>query len=131
MNYFRGNMKATTCVCASWLASVLAIGVAIFSTPYMKQVLAGKAMEGPAEVLGAFVVISMFCSRPWVFALALPESQRNARRQVVFAILSFLVAGLLSFPIVEGQDAGIGASAILAVLAIWIFYPLTRMAGGK
>lgn len=123
-------MKSTTFVYGSWLGSVLAIGVAIFSTPYMRSVLAGTAVEGRAESLLGFAVGSLFCSWPWILALALPETQRNVRRQVVFAIFSFLMAALFCFPIALGHDAGIGANVILAVLAIWTLYPLTRLVGG-
>lgn len=112
---------------ASWIVSSALLGIAIFSTPYMRKVLAGEAVEGPAESLFAFSLGAVICGWPWFLALALPPSAK--KRQIAFGIISSLIAVAFVVPIATGHDFSIGLNLIFAVLAIWIAYPCTRVFG--
>ncbi len=90
----------------------------------MREVLAGNAVEGPAESLLAFGIGAVLCGWPWFMALALPVSARP--RQIAFAIISAVIAAAFFVPVASGHDFSIGLNIIFAVLAIWIAYPCAR-----
>lgn len=97
----------------------------MFSTPYMRLVLAGSAVEGAAESLMGFAVGAVLCGWPWFKALALPPTARS--RQIAFALISVAIAAAFFVPVATGHDFSIGLNIIFAVLAIWITYPCTRV----
>jgi hypothetical protein len=123
--------KSTLAVFASWLLATAIIGPAIFSTPYMRGVLRGEAVESAAESLGALALGAFGCGWPWILALMLPNSKENQERQVQFAVVSFLLACVFYFLIADGHDFSTGLYTILYVLSIWIAYPMTRKSRAK
>jgi hypothetical protein len=120
-------MKIRWALVASWLVSTALIGVALFSTPYMRKVLRGEAVEGPVSsvlffVLGALVTTGW----PWLAAQSWSSVPGGAVRQIVFGLSSVVLASVLTYPIATQPDAGAGANIILYILLVWVACFLVR-----
>jgi hypothetical protein len=111
----------------SWLLATAIIGVAIFSTPYMRGVLRGEAVESAGESIGALLFLAAICGWPWLLAFLLPHSPRNNGRRNVFSLVAVGITAAFYIPISTGHDFEIGAYTILCILAIWVAYPVTRI----
>lgn len=110
---------------ASWLATTLVVGGAIFSTPYMRGVLLGERVESAVESLSALLVFAALCGWPWMRLAWLPPSDPNRNRQYSFSVISLVIA-IVFFPAISGgKDFAIGLYTIFCVLGIWIAYVLT------
>jgi hypothetical protein len=120
-------LRPRIAVALSWLLTALIIGWAIFSTPYMRKVLHGEAVESAAGSIVALVVGALVCGWPWLLAFILPASQSNQRRQYVFAVVAVALACVFFTSISEGHDFAVGLFTIFCVLSIWLAYPLTRI----
>jgi hypothetical protein len=118
-------------VVLSWLLATAIVGIAIFSTPYMRGVLRGEAVESAGESIGALLVIAAICGWPWLLAFLLPPSSRNNGRCYVFSLVAVAIAAAFYIPISTGHDFEIGTYTIFCILAIWVAYPVTRILAPK
>lgn len=105
--------------------------MAVFSTPYMRGVLRGEAVESAGESIGALLVIAAICGWPWLLALLLPPSPRSNRRRYAFSLIAVGIAAAFYIPISTGHDFEIGTYTIFCILAIWVAYPVTRILAPK
>jgi len=112
---------------ASWIVTSLVLGAALFSTPYMRKILQGNAVESAGGTLAMFGVGAVACGWPWLLAYVLPRESSARRRQYVFSIISVAISLGFFFPISNGHDFSIGLNVIFCILAIWLAYPLTRL----
>ena len=118
-------------VLLSWLLATAIVGISIFSTPYMRGVLRGEAVESAAESIGGLLVIAAICGWPWVLAFLLPPSPRNDGRRYAFSLVAVAIAVAFYIPISTGHSFEIGAYTILCILAVWAAYPVTRILAPK
>jgi hypothetical protein len=112
---------------ASWIATSVVLGIALFSTPYMRKVLQGNAVESARGTLTVFGVGAVVCAWPWLLAYALPQEPSPRTRQYVFSVISVAISLAFFFPISNGRDFSIGLNVIFCIVAIWLAYPLTRI----
>jgi len=111
----------------SWVATSTVISLALFSTPYMSKIAAGKAIESLGSTIFIILIVSVICGIPW-FRLIFSKSKNNQMpRKVGFSILSFCIALLFYSSIATAPMEGIGYNILFCVLLILIVYPITRI----
>lgn len=113
-------------VLVSWLVSATLIGHAIFSTPYMKMVLRGEAVESATECIVAFIVFAVVCGWPWLKSLKASPSPSTTRFRFTFAVVAVGLSAAFYNPIATGHDLSVGLNTIFALLSIWLAYPAIR-----
>ncbi len=117
-------MKFKLIVGGSYLLCVIIIGAALFSTPYMMSSLHNGTVEGPIEMLGAYLFCSLFVGLPWLLIYYLPLDCNNGK--ISFSIGSILLSALFYKPISDGHDFGIGLSIIFYILTIFILSSFSK-----
>lgn len=115
-------------VLASWLFSATLIGHAIFSTPYMRMVLRGEAVESATECVIGFIVFAVVCGWPWLKLVRASPSPSSTRFRFTFAVVAVGLSATFYYPIATGHDFSVGLNTIFAVLSIWLAYPAIRFA---
>lgn len=117
-------MKFKLIVGFSYLGSVVLIGAALFSTPYMLQSLHGETVESPVEMIASYLMFAFFCGLPWLLIYKLPENKNICK--IFFSVTSVLLAALFYKPIANGQDFSIGLNIIFYAISIAILFPVSK-----
>jgi hypothetical protein len=119
--------RSRVAIILSWLLTTALIGVAIFSTRYMRGVLRGEAVESAGESIAGLLFVAVLCGWPWLLAFQLPSSPSNNSRRHLFSLLAVGIAAGFYIPISTGYTFEIGVYTIFCILAIWVAYPITRI----
>jgi len=105
----------------------MVISLALFSTPYMRKIIDGVAIENLGSPIIATVTVSVICGIPW-FRLIFSKCKSNqVPRKICFSVLSFCIALFFYPSIAKAPMEGIGYNIIFCVFVIFIVYPITRI----
>jgi hypothetical protein len=118
-------------VLISWLTSIGLNGVGLFSTPYMRRVVAGQAPESLAACVAVFLIAGALCGWPWLLAFVKAYDPMQRGRVVSFASAAILVAAYVRASISNAPMEGVGYSVALGVLLTWLAYPISRVFGPR
>ena len=118
-------------VVLSWLASLGLVGAGLFSTPYMRKVVAGQASESLLECAVAFLIAGVLCGWPWLLAYIKAHDQRRRGQAIAFASVAMVVAAYVYVSILNAPMEGVGYSIAIGVLLTWLAYPITRALGTR
>lgn len=118
-------------VVVSWVLSICLVGAGLFSTPYMRHVANGKAPESLIEVVVIFLLISAFCSWPWLLTYLKAHDPKQRGRAVAFSFSAIAIAIYVFNFISNAPAEGVGYGIILGVILTWLAYPMSRVFGSK
>ena len=114
---------------ASWLLTSNLIGWSLFSTPYMKKVISGEAVESAGSAYLAFAVGAVVCGWPWLLASKSLRAPEKASGATTFLVVSVVIAALFVIPVSSAPVEGVGIYVLLCIALVWAAYPLCRVVG--
>ncbi len=110
---------------SSWVITSAIVSAALFSTPYMKRIASGEAIESLAATTAIILAVAVSAGTPWFKLIFSKHESPQKFRKYVFSTAAIGISAFFYKEISTAPAEGIGYNIIFCIALIMLAYPIT------